>query len=102
VRAEAANLPRFEPAPIQRATPPAAPPAEPTPPAEPHDDPVLRHAQRGMALETPPVDPDPLDDDPYFAELRRAMSDKTPLGPREDDWGAAENGVRPPPSGSGS
>lgn len=82
VRAERQpDLPRFEPAPVERPAPPAAP--------ENTDNAVLLHAQRGMADAMPMNNADLLDDDPYFAELRRAMNDKTPLGPREDDPGSS-------------
>ncbi len=105
-RAERApGLPRFEPAPIEPRVSTRAPAEQSAPvaPAAPeHDDPVLRHAQRGMSLDTPPADPDLLDDDPYFADLRRAMNDKTPLGPRDDAWGSHDAGVLPPQTGSSS
>lgn len=102
VRAERApDVPRFEPAPIDR--PARLAPLPPDPPEqEPRDAAVLRQAQRGMTADAPSADPAELDDDPYFAELRRAMHDKTPLGPRDDDWGSAESGVFPPQTGSSS
>jgi len=80
-------------APAARTTPPRGqaavvppPPPEPSPmpltpePAEPGDAGVLARAQSAVS-----IDEDLLDDDPYFAELRRAMTDETPLGPRDDD-----------------
>ncbi|MEY2467625.1 MAG: cell division initiation protein [Actinomycetota bacterium] len=85
-------------APAARTTPPRGQPAvmpplpasEPSPtpfvpePAEPGDAGVLARAQSSVS-----TDEDMLDDDPYFAELRRAMTDETPLGPRDDDdWDA--------------
>jgi cell division initiation protein len=42
-----------------------------------------------------PVAVDDLDDDPFIAELRRAITDTEPLGPREDD------DLVDPPAGSG-
>ena len=83
-------------APAARTTPPRGQPlvsapkqadtplALPTEPAEPGDAGVLARAQTAM---TP--DDDEFEDDPYFAELRRAMTDQSPLGPRDDDdWDA--------------
>lgn len=91
------DVPRFEPAPLQRAVPPQ-PPLPPSPTAEGPG----RKADPGMSVTTPPADPEDFDDDPYFAELRRAMHDKTPLGPRDDGWGGAGTAAQPPPSGRGS
>lgn len=73
---------------------PPKPPADPAPPkvSEPSDAAVLQQAQRAIVE----VDDD---DDPYFAELRRAMNDDTPLGPR-DDWG--DNGEEQDPSQTGT
>ncbi len=95
------DLPRFEPAPKPeaQAARPVERPAPPAPPTASNDDSVFRQAR---AVPAPAAASDALDDDPYFAELRRAMNDKTPLGPREDDWGAADAGIRPPQHGTGS
>lgn len=59
--------------------PKAKPPTVPRQVSEPSDAAVLNRAQVGMAASAP------TDDDPFFAELRAAMLDETPLGPREDD-----------------
>jgi hypothetical protein len=93
--------PAAAPAPNPKATPPSGQPAVRHEPArsapaqvsEPSDGPVLERAQSNMF----DVD-ERLDDDPYFAELRRAINDDTPLGPREEDWpqGAADDIVPGP------
>ena len=74
------------PKPPKQATPPGGQPA--VKPAnqqgtgrqlsEPSDAAVLNRAERAMAAGAE-------DDDPFFAELRDAMRDQTPLGPRDDD-----------------
>jgi hypothetical protein len=38
-----------------------------------------------MRAQAAAAQPQPDADDPYFAELRRAITDPQPLGPREDD-----------------
>jgi hypothetical protein len=42
---------------------------------------VLNRAQGGVGSPTAISE----DDDPFFAELRAAMLDQSPLGPRDDD-----------------
>jgi cell division initiation protein len=87
-RAKAAVVPpAAAPAPYQRGnTPPGGQPA--VRPSKPQPDvgrqtsqpdaEVLKRAQQGVAEAAE-------DDDPFFAELRAAMLDQTPLGPRDDD-----------------
>lgn len=41
-------------------------------------------AQRAPLFDPEPVDAESLDDDAFFASLREAVTDETPLGPRED------------------
>lgn len=67
---------------VTRLEAPKLPPEPPLPPRlnEPSDAAVLQRAQNAIVNDFDD------DDDPYFAELRRAMTDDTPLGPR-DDWG---------------
>ena len=36
------------------------------------------------------------DDDAYLAELRKAMTDESPLGPREDDDAPCSSAEEPP------
>lgn len=63
-------------------------PAEPEEPEEPTGDVWGSEPQEGPA--TQPVDvlaERDADDDAYLAELRKAMTDDTPLGPREEDDG---------------
>ncbi|MBA2607791.1 MAG: DivIVA domain-containing protein [Actinobacteria bacterium] len=87
---------RREPAPAREPEPatPAAPGAPKAPASS--DDAVLQRAQMGITEQRPD---DTFDDDPYFAELRAAMQDDTPLGPRDDDWQSTDAGPTPPPGG---
>jgi DivIVA domain-containing protein len=81
------------PHPPRQPTPPGGQPAiRATPQPEPvasrqvpesADSAVLHRAQEAMAAEAK-AEAKP-DDDPFFAELRAAMFDTSPLGPREDD-----------------
>ncbi len=74
-------------------TPPAAAQPDPSPAPEmptSGDDSVLARAQTGIEAEV-----EEMDDDPYFAELRRAMTDDTPLGPRDDEWQAEDDSNSP-------
>lgn len=68
-------------------------PAPPLPPqgASPSDSAVLQRAQDAFVTSAD-------DDDPFFAELRQAMNDKTPLGPR-DDWESGSEEQNPPQMG---
>jgi hypothetical protein len=70
-------------------------PAPPAPPqvSEASDAGVLQRAQSAGF-------PDAADDDPFFAELRQAMSDNSPLGPREDDWIDDDDVVDPQQTGT--
>jgi hypothetical protein len=43
----------------------------------------------GADQEAPAPGPEGEEDDPFIAELRRAITDTEPLGPREDDDGSA-------------
>jgi DivIVA domain-containing protein len=70
--------------PAVRATRPAPAPAPPQPVPTPApaaamtgDAAVLSRAQESFTVDD--------DDDPFFAELRAAMLDQSPLGPRDDD-----------------
>lgn len=100
-----ATPPRGQPAVAARPEPtpaPAAPPPEPEVVAQPVREPdaaVLQRAQFGITDTRPE---DPFDDDPYFAELRAAMHDDTPLGPRDDDWSSTDASAPPPPGSSTS
>jgi DivIVA domain-containing protein len=46
---------------------------------------VLNRAQEAVAVPSAARASAPDDDDPFFAELRAAMLDQSPLGPRDDD-----------------
>jgi DivIVA domain-containing protein len=80
--------PPAAPSPYQKGnTPPAGQPAvgasqsQPTVArqvTEPSDAAVLNRAQEGLTEAAE-------DDDPFFAELRAAMTDQSPLGPRDED-----------------
>jgi hypothetical protein len=69
-------------------TPPALPKREPEPPAAPA--PSLAHAEAESVDEGPSTETIDLledrdaGDDAYLAELRKAMTDESPLGPREE------------------
>ncbi|MEY2470739.1 MAG: cell division initiation protein [Actinomycetota bacterium] len=72
--------------PAVRATRPAPSPVSqpdyPVPvPASSGDAAVLNRAQEAVVAPRAA----PVDDDPFFAELRAAMLDQSPLGPRDDD-----------------
>ena len=69
--------PQPQPQPQAQPQPPATPPR---PIAQPADAAVLSRAQQGVAHAAAEED-----DDPFFAELRAAMMDETPLGPRDDE-----------------
>lgn len=68
-------------------------PAEPAPPAEAteedeqaeHAEHPERHAGQDIDLDEGGVEAEVLDDDAFFATLREAVHDETPLGPRDDD-----------------
>ena len=66
--------------PVPEPMTPRVEPVEPAPTdhARDPDHSVLMRAQAAAA-------PDPDADDPYFAELRRAITDPQPLGPRDDE-----------------
>ena len=69
---------------VRAARPAPAPVAQPEPmPAATGDAAVLSRAQQ--AITTSPFVADTEDEDPFFAELRAAMLDQSPLGPRDDD-----------------
>ena len=70
--------PSAAPAPNPRSTPPRGQ----QPVRATGDDAVFSRAQEGIAPPAAPVDDD---DDPFFRELRAAMLDQSPLGPRDDD-----------------
>ncbi len=76
------------PHPGRQATPPGGQPAirptRPPQPAETADSAVLSRAHEGMHADAKPAASKP-DDDPFFAELRAAMLDTSPLGPRDDE-----------------
>jgi hypothetical protein len=66
--------------PTMSTPPPAAPPAPATPPAPPK--PAARESE-AIDLDDA-VDAEVLDDDAFFATLREAVHDESPLGPRDD------------------
>jgi len=51
--------------------------------------PVPAPTARGPLFDEESAEPEALDDDAFFASLREAVTDETPLGPR-DDQGDAE------------
>ena len=61
-----------------------------SPPAAPPPSPAYADARRDAGPDTEAVDmlaQRDADDDAYLAELRKAMTDESPLGPREDEDG---------------
>ena len=63
-------------------SPQAAAPS-PTPPA-PSSDAAEADAPRTPLFASEPADSEPLDDEAFFASLREAVSDQSPLGPRDE------------------
>jgi hypothetical protein len=57
--------------------------ASPTPPA-PASDAAEADAPRAPLFASEPADAEPLDDEAFFASLREAVSDQSPLGPRDE------------------
>ncbi len=92
------------PTPAPAPTPPPAPPSEPaadapganpaasstpastpTPaPSAPSTEPPAADAPRAPLFPKEPADAEPLDDEAFFASLREAVSDQSPLGPRDE------------------
>jgi hypothetical protein len=62
------DAPPVPPAPQAADAPSTPPPAPPRPPL----------------FDEEPPEPETLDDDQFFASLREAVTDETPLGPRDD------------------
>jgi hypothetical protein len=83
------------PHPPRQATPPGGQPAIlATPPrAVPSEREALERADSVVLNRAQGAAPPPAagDEDPFFAELRAAMLDQSPLGPREDDDAANES-----------
>jgi DivIVA domain-containing protein len=79
------------PAPAPEAVEPpvaAAPAPEPAPAAEvPWEEKQATPTSRPPLFDAEP-EPEHLDDDAFFASLREAVTDETPLGPREDSGGS--------------
>ena len=79
-------LPRSTPTP--EPSPMAMPPAAATPPPEPPAPEPLEVARESSPIDLlgdDALEADVLDDDAFFATLREAVHDDTPLGPRDED-----------------
>jgi DivIVA domain-containing protein len=87
--------------------PPPSPPPSPAPPASAPVASAPSVWPRDDALASQPPEPDLMapddggDADPYFAELRRAISDNDPLGPRSDGDSQGATGGRSAPGAEG-
>ncbi|MGZ4677250.1 MAG: DivIVA domain-containing protein [Acidimicrobiia bacterium] len=78
------------PAPVAPPVPPAAPVADVA--ASTSSEPPWEEAASAPSAARPPLfepepEPDHLDDDAFFASLREAVTDETPLGPRDPEPG---------------
>jgi len=82
-----AASPFAAPAPVvDAAAEPLAPPSAEPPWEEAATSPT---AARPPLFDSEPSEPDHLDDDAFFASLREAVTDETPLGPRDPAAGSA-------------
>lgn len=87
------------PPPVVSAAPPSAPiavpPLEPARSSEPpwEETPGTPITARPPLFDTEP-EPEHLDDDAFFASLREAVTDETPLGPRDDGSGNVDEDDR--------
>jgi DivIVA domain-containing protein len=95
--ADVASVPAWEASPAREAAPPrpmASPPVDappippapgaPSPTAGTAPSPSTPAAPRPPLFDEDPPEPESLDDDQFFASLREAVTDETPLGPRDD------------------
>jgi cell division septum initiation protein DivIVA len=83
----APSVPNLSVSPFSDVAPPVAPASTREPAAEPPWEEVPAPAVARPPLFDAEPEPEHLDDDAFFASLREAVTDETPLGPRDDAGG---------------